>query len=367
MRWGPWPRWRGAAVCPGASWQTGSCKRPRRALTALPPAIRSGHDAKLEAPQPVSDNSSRVLGAVEATFSLPNHVRQTPPSIPPGAGRTRSSASSRAPRATPSPRWRRRPGGPMSATGSCSRAGARRARSRRSRRRRRRSPRSWPPRPTESSGRSRSLVARRRSPPRTAPRTHPNPCDSGAVAAVMAGIRRQHGTDPLRRAAPLELDAARAAARADRHLARSPGRATGRCCCSASPPRSDAPSSSRSTSRTSSSTLPRAEAHDPQAPRPTRNGQERRSPSRTRARETLRRPRAAALARDRRHPPRPGVPTDAPRRHLHRAASHRPVRRADRQAPRRSLPASPPNRCPGTRCAPATRPPPRPPGSRSAR
>ncbi|HEX4033546.1 MAG TPA: hypothetical protein VHX66_03800 [Solirubrobacteraceae bacterium] len=35
---------------------------------------------------------------------------------------------------------------------------------------------------------------------------HPNPCDSGAVAAVMSGIRRQHGTRPLRRAAPLELD-----------------------------------------------------------------------------------------------------------------------------------------------------------------
>jgi site-specific recombinase XerD len=35
---------------------------------------------------------------------------------------------------------------------------------------------------------------------------HPNPCDSGAVAAVMSGIRREHGTKPLRRAAPLELD-----------------------------------------------------------------------------------------------------------------------------------------------------------------
>ena len=35
---------------------------------------------------------------------------------------------------------------------------------------------------------------------------HPNPCDSGAVAAVMSGIRREHGTRPLRKAAPLELD-----------------------------------------------------------------------------------------------------------------------------------------------------------------
>ena len=49
-------------------------------------------------------------------------------------------------------------------------------------------------------------AARRRSPPRTAPQDHPNPCDSGAVAAVMSGIRREHGTKPLRRAAPLELE-----------------------------------------------------------------------------------------------------------------------------------------------------------------
>jgi len=35
---------------------------------------------------------------------------------------------------------------------------------------------------------------------------HPNPCDSGAVAAVMSGIRREHGTAPLRKAKPLELD-----------------------------------------------------------------------------------------------------------------------------------------------------------------
>ena len=35
---------------------------------------------------------------------------------------------------------------------------------------------------------------------------HPNPCDSGAVAAVLLGIRRTHGTAPLRQAAPLKLD-----------------------------------------------------------------------------------------------------------------------------------------------------------------
>ena len=35
---------------------------------------------------------------------------------------------------------------------------------------------------------------------------HPNPCDSGAVAAVLSGIRRELGTAPMRRAAPLDLD-----------------------------------------------------------------------------------------------------------------------------------------------------------------
>jgi len=51
-------------------------------------------------------------------------------------------------------------------------------------------------------------IARRPAPPAAAHRAqdHPNPCDSGAVAAVMSGIRRAHGTAPLRRAKPLELD-----------------------------------------------------------------------------------------------------------------------------------------------------------------
>ncbi len=34
---------------------------------------------------------------------------------------------------------------------------------------------------------------------------HPNPCDSGAVQAVMSGIRREFGTAPRRQAKPLEL------------------------------------------------------------------------------------------------------------------------------------------------------------------
>ncbi|MGO9977133.1 MAG: hypothetical protein ACLP01_30885 [Solirubrobacteraceae bacterium] len=35
---------------------------------------------------------------------------------------------------------------------------------------------------------------------------HPNPCDSGAVTAVLSGVRRQLGTALMRRAAPLDLD-----------------------------------------------------------------------------------------------------------------------------------------------------------------
>ena len=120
--------------------------------------------------------------------------------------RRRSSASSGAPPRTPPPRSRRRPAGRMRATGARSPSGARPAAWPRSRRRRRPSRRSWPQRPTASSARSRSRAARRRSPPPTRAQDHPNPCDSGAVAAVLSGIRRQLGTAPTRRAAPLDLD-----------------------------------------------------------------------------------------------------------------------------------------------------------------
>jgi site-specific recombinase XerD len=37
----------------------------------------------------------------------------------------------------------------------------------------------------------------------------PNPCDSAAVAAVLAGIRRERGVRPLRKARPLELEPTR--------------------------------------------------------------------------------------------------------------------------------------------------------------
>ncbi len=61
-------------------------------------------------------------------------------------------------------------------------------------------------RPTVSSDRSRS---RRRGGDRrrpTAPRNTPQPCHSGAVTTVLSGVRRQLGTAPMRRAAPLDLD-----------------------------------------------------------------------------------------------------------------------------------------------------------------
>jgi hypothetical protein len=62
-------------------------------------------------------------------------------------------------------------------------------------------------------------IARRAAAFAAAQRTqdHLNPCDSGAVAAVLSGIRRDHGTRPLRKAQPLDLDPARAAAQAARH------------------------------------------------------------------------------------------------------------------------------------------------------
>jgi hypothetical protein len=82
----------------------------------------------------------------------------------------------------------------------------------------RRSPRSWPPRPTASSARSRSPSAPPGSPSRTARRTSPTPCDSPAIAAVVAGIRRERGVRALRKSPAARARAARAAARADRHL-----------------------------------------------------------------------------------------------------------------------------------------------------
>ena len=116
--------------------------------------------------------------------------------------------------------------------------------------RRRRSRRSWPPRPTASSGRSRSARAPPRSPPRTAPRTSP-------TRATRRRRRGPGGHPPRARHPPAAQGRSRSSSTRSRGCSsrstppRSPACATGRCCCSGSPPRCGAPSSSRSTSRTS--------------------------------------------------------------------------------------------------------------------
>ena len=94
----------------------------------------------------------------------------------------------------------------MSMTGERSRTGARLAGSRRSRRRRPPSRRSWPHRPTVSSGRSRSPAVPRRSPRHTAPRITPTRAIRARSPLSCRGIRRKHGTRSLRKAQPLELD-----------------------------------------------------------------------------------------------------------------------------------------------------------------
>lgn len=55
-------------------------------------------------------------------------------------------------------------------------------------------------RPVTIARRAAAIAAGRRA------QDHQNPCDSGAVAVVLSGIRRQHGTRAPRAAAPLELD-----------------------------------------------------------------------------------------------------------------------------------------------------------------
>ena len=179
--------------------------------------------------------------------------------------------------------------------------------------------RSWPPRPTAGSGRSRSGAARRRSPPRTAPRTtrtratpapSPRSCPGSAAS-----------TAPRPRAGPRRSTSTRSRGCSSRSTPpRSPAGATGRCCCSGSPPRCAARSSSRSTSRTSSSTPRRGLLVT------IRGIQDRPGAGRSQVAVPYARAgddRCAVRALQawlagRRDPPRPGVPADAPRRHAHR-------------------------------------------------
>ena len=303
-----------------------------------------------------------------ATFPLPNHVRQAPPSRHPGRRRRPNSAASwSSPSATPPARSRRRPAAPTSATGLRSRAGAPNEASSRSPPSRPPSRRSSPPRPTASSGRSRSPAARRRSPPRTAPRITP-------TRATPA---------PSPRSCP-----GSAASTAPSRVA--PGRAAGARPAGA-PDRADRHRHARRTARSGAAAARvRRRAAPLRARRPRRRGPRLRR--RARAKLTIGKSKTDqeragaqvavpyARARDR-------CAVRALQAWLHAAGIHRgpvfrrmrrgdtltdraalrPVRRADRQAPRPGRRRPPRRSCPGTRCAPATRPRPRPPASRSAR
>ena len=182
----------------------------------------------------------------------------------------------------------------------------------------------------------------------------------------MSGIRREHGTRPLRKAAPLELDplarllepidTATLAGRRDRALLLLGFAAALR--------RS---SSSRSTSRTSSST-PRA-------------GSRSRSASPRRDQEQAGAQVAVPYARARDRCAVRALQAWLEAAAIHRGPVFRQMRRGDKLTDRRLTDQSvalivkrraqaagvPPSSSPGTRCAPATRPRPRPPASRSAR
>lgn len=143
---------------------------------------------------------------------------------------------------------------------------------------------------------------------------HPSPCDSGAVQAVMSGIRRQLGTQPRRQAAPLELEPlARVVAwieletlagfrdRALLLLGFAALRRSELVALDVEDLSFDAARGLLITIRHSETDQERAGATVavPYA----------------RAKRSVRGPRGPGLAGGRRDPPRPGVPPDAPRRH----------------------------------------------------
>ena len=176
---------------------------------------------------------------------------------PDRAGGARPRAQTRR-GATPRARSRPRPGGRMRATGGCSRPGAPRAAAGAGDPARAPATRRGVPgrrgRPRVSAGHHRApRGGDRRRAPRPGP---PQPVRLGR------GRRGDVGDPPRARHPPAapgraaRARPARAAARADRHRHARRRCATGRCCCSGSPPRCDAQSSSRSTSRISSSTPP---------------------------------------------------------------------------------------------------------------
>jgi integrase len=164
---------------------------------------------------------------------------------------------------------------------------------------------------------------------------HPNPCDSGAVAQVLSGIRRRHGIAPERRAAPLdlspleqvlaELDTSTLAGLRDRALLLLGFAAALR--------RSelvalDVEHLEFSTARGLLVRIASSKTDQERA------GATVAVPYARAGNRSVRGPGAAGVAAGGGDPPRPGVSPDAPRRHRRRRAARRPVGRVDRQAPR---------------------------------
>jgi hypothetical protein len=272
---------------------------------------------------PCCQQRSRYLTISAKPLPAPIRGRRPRPSC---------AASWSSPRATLRARWRCRPGRHTSTTGWCSPPGARARRPGDpgdTRERRsvpgRQADRGF--RPVTIGRRAAAIAAAHRA------QDHPNPCDSGAVAAVMSGIRREHGTRPLRRAAPLELDplarllepvdASTLAGRRDRAMLllgfAAALRRSELIALDVEDLEFDAGRGLKIVIRSSKTDQERAGA------------QGRRPYARTRDRCAVRALQAWLAAR--RHPPGPGVPTVAPWRQAYRPAPLRPVRCADHQTP----------------------------------
>ena len=210
----------------------------------------------------------------------------------------------------------------------------------------------------------------RHAPPGTSSRAqdHPNPCDSGAVAAVLSGIRRHLGTAPTRRAAPRRFDLDPLARLLEPIRAEHARRPTRPCAAPARVRRRAQTLRARRTRRRRPRLRPAPRGHDPRLQdRPGAGRNPGGGAVRTRGKRCVPGPRAPCLHRGRWHPPRPGIPPDAPRRHPHQRGSQTKsvaliVKRRAADAgirPEEIATLS------ATRSAPATRPRPRP--SRSAR
>ena len=251
----------------------------------------------------------------------------------PPTRRQSSTASYGAPSATRRARSRRRPAEPTRATGGCSPAGARSAACRRSEPHRPRSRHSWPRRPT-------AVPARHGRPPRRGDRRRAPRAGPSEPVRLRRGPAGPLGNPPPARhrtRAPggaARPRAARAGPRRARHV--HPGRTARPGAATARVRRGAAPLGARRLGRRAPRVhdRPRAAGDDrliqdrPRAGRSDGGG-----PVRARGKRSVRGPGSPGVARGRRNPPRPRVPADAPRRHHQRRAAHRPVGRADYQAP----------------------------------